>query len=151
MSVVAAFSRRIFFPLIKSSRSLSTISPAIAVPEIAKKLKCTLIPGDGVGPELVYAVQDIVKATGIPIEFEEVFLSEVYYSRSASIEDVVESIARNNCVALKGAIQSSLDDKTDGLNTQLRKRLDLFANVVHIKALEGIRTRHKNVGLCHHS
>ncbi|KAL3098111.1 hypothetical protein niasHT_027656 [Heterodera trifolii] len=145
MSVVAAFSRRIFCPFIKSSRSLSTISPAIAVPEIAKKLKCTLIPGDGVGPELVYAVQDIVKATGIPIEFEEVFLSEVYYSRSASIEDVVESIARNNCVALKGAIQSSLDDKTDGLNTQLRKRLDLFANVVHIKALEGIRTRHNKM------
>ncbi|KAL3095593.1 hypothetical protein niasHT_024419 [Heterodera trifolii] len=136
--MASAFSRRIFCPLIKSSRSLTTVSRAKAVPEIAKKLKCTLIPGDGVGPELVYAVQDIVKATGIPIEFEEVFLSEVYYSKSASIEAVAESIARNNCVALKGTIQSSIE----GLNMQLRKRLDLFANVVHIKAMDGIRTRH---------
>jgi isocitrate dehydrogenase (NAD+) len=92
-----------------------------------------VILGDGVGPELVYAVQDIVKATGIPIEFEEVFLSEVYHTRSASIDEVVESITRNNRVALKGVIQSHLQNETEGINMQLRKRLDLFANVVQIK------------------
>ncbi|KAI3414238.1 putative isocitrate dehydrogenase [NAD] subunit beta, mitochondrial [Globodera pallida] len=141
--LVNVFSRRLLHSLIKSSRSLTTTTaPATRLPEIAGKLRCTLIPGDGVGPELVYAVQDIVKSTGIPIEFEEVFLSEVYHSRSASIDDVVESIARNNCVALMGAIKSSLEENTKGLNTLLRKRLDLFANVVHIKAMEGIRTRH---------
>uniref|UniRef100_A0A914GYD6 Isocitrate dehydrogenase [NAD] subunit, mitochondrial n=1 Tax=Globodera rostochiensis TaxID=31243 RepID=A0A914GYD6_GLORO len=143
--LVKAFSRRLLPSLIKSSRFLTITAPVTRVPEIAEKLRCTLIPGDGVGPELVYAVQDIVKATGIPIDFEEVFLSEVYHSRSVSIDDVVESIARNNCVALKGVIQSSLEENTEGLNTLLRKRLDLFANVVHIKAMEGIRTRHNQM------
>ncbi|KAI1716371.1 isocitrate/isopropylmalate dehydrogenase domain-containing protein [Ditylenchus destructor] len=102
-----------------------------------------MIPGDGVGPELVYAVQDIVKNTGIPIEFEEVFLSEVHYTRSASIDDVIESISRNNRVALKGVIQEGWKGESHGLNMQLRRRLDLFANVVHIKSLQGIKTRHK--------
>jgi len=107
-----------------------------------QKLKCTLIPGDGVGPELVYAVQDIVKATGIPIEFEEIFLSDVHYTRSNSIDEAVNSIQRNNHVALKGVIQQDLYSETEGINMQLRKKLDLFANIVHIKSLKGIKTRH---------
>lgn len=124
--------------------SSRTFASASNVPELAEKLKCTLIPGDGVGPELVYSVQDIIRGTGIPLEFEEVFLSDVYYTRSASIDDVVESISRNNHVALKGVIQEGLQGESHGLNMQLRRRLDLFANVVHIKSLEGIKTRYKN-------
>ncbi|ETN68230.1 hypothetical protein NECAME_05711 [Necator americanus] len=108
--------------------------------------KVTIIPGDGVGPELIYSVQDIVKNTGIPLDFEEIFLSEVHYTRSASIENAVKSIARNNNVALKGAIQESAvlhtEGELSGLNMRLRRALDLFANVVHIKSLEGIKTRH---------
>ena len=54
----------------------------------------------------------------------------------------MDSITRNNHVALKVVIQEGWKDETEGINMQLRKRLDLFANVVHIKSLEGIRTRH---------
>lgn len=97
----------------------------------------TIVPGDGVGPELIYAVQDVIKFTGIPLEFEEVFLSEVHFTRSASIDDFINSIKKNNSVALKGVIQESFIDTAQGehhgLNMQLRRRLDLFANVVHIK------------------
>jgi isocitrate dehydrogenase (NAD+) len=71
------------------------------------------------------------------------FLSEVHYTHSASIDDVIDSISRNNHVALKGVIQEGLGGENQGLNMQLRRRLDLFANVVHIKSLEGIATRHK--------
>lgn len=39
-----------------------------------KKIKCTLIPGDGVGPELVASVKEVFSALGVPIEFEELFL-----------------------------------------------------------------------------
>lgn len=85
--------------------------------------------------ELVYSVQDIICSTGIPLEFDEVFLSEVHYTQSATIDDVVESISRNNHVALKGVIQDGLKGETHGLNMQLRRRLDLFANVVHIKVI----------------
>ena len=54
--------------------TVSTRQYAITAPrpptELNQKLKVTIIPGDGVGPELIYTVQDIVKQTGIPIEFE---------------------------------------------------------------------------------
>ncbi|KAI6209392.1 Isocitrate dehydrogenase [NAD] subunit, mitochondrial [Aphelenchoides besseyi] len=124
-------------------RPLATTQP---VTELAEKIKVTLIPGDGVGPELIYAVQDLVKHTGIPLAFDEVFLSEVHHTRSSSVDDVVASITRNNRVALKGVIQESVrrdySEDQGGLNMQLRRRLDLFANVVHIKSLDGIKTRH---------
>jgi isocitrate dehydrogenase (NAD+) len=64
-------------------------------------------------------------------------LSEVHFSRSASIADAVDSIRRNNGVAIKGAIQESTGigsfGELHGLNMKLRRELDLFANVVHIK------------------
>jgi len=127
-----------------SQRSLATATPV--VPELAEKLKVTLIPGDGVGVELAYSLQDVIKNTGIPLQFDEVFLSEVHYSRSASIDDVIASIKLNNHVALKGVIQETLRyDESDadvGLNSQLRKRLGLFASVVHIKTMQGLKTRH---------
>jgi isocitrate dehydrogenase (NAD+) len=126
-------------------RTLAVAAANEIPPKLAEKVKVTLIPGDGVGPELVYAVQDIVKNTGIPLEFDEVFVSEVHYNRSASIEDVMKSIKKNNGVALKGVIQEgTLDLVGDqaGINMQLRRKLDLFANVVHIRTLEGIKTRH---------
>ncbi|KAI6191775.1 Isocitrate dehydrogenase [NAD] subunit, mitochondrial [Aphelenchoides bicaudatus] len=112
------------------------------VPELAEKLKITLIPGDGVGVEL-----GLLFARCIPIEFEEVFLSEVHYTRSASIDDVIAHIKQNNNVALKGVIQESMRyesgaEQEAGLNTQLRRRLDLFASVVHIKTMQGLKTRH---------
>ncbi|CAJ0935094.1 unnamed protein product, partial [Mesorhabditis belari] len=114
--------------------------------EPVHKLKVTTIPGDGVGPELIYLVQEIVKSTGIPLEFEELFLSDIHWNRSESIEKAVESISRNNNVALKGAIQEAFVLQTEGdllgLNMRLRKRLDLFANVCHIKTIPGIKTRH---------
>ncbi|KAK6052760.1 hypothetical protein COOONC_09738 [Cooperia oncophora] len=115
------------------------VTAAVPTQAVAHKLKVTIIPGDGVGPELIYTVQDIVKNTGIPLDFEEVFLSEVHYTRSSSIENAVKSIARNNNVALKGAIQESAvlhtEGELSGLNMRLRRALDLFANVVHIKVI----------------
>ena len=62
--------------------------------------------------------------------------SEVHYSRSASIADAVASIRKNNGVALKGVIQEAYTEyagELHGLNMRLRRELDLFANVVHIK------------------
>uniref|UniRef100_A0AC34F5H8 Isocitrate dehydrogenase [NAD] subunit, mitochondrial n=2 Tax=Panagrolaimus sp. ES5 TaxID=591445 RepID=A0AC34F5H8_9BILA len=114
-------------------------------PKLAEKAKVTLIPGDGVGPELCNSVTEIVKNCGIPLDFDEVFFSEVYYNRSSSIDEVMKSIQKNNGVALKGVIQEgSLDLVGDqaGINMQLRRKLDLFANVVHIRTLDGIKTRH---------
>lgn len=110
------------------------------------KLKCTLIPGDGVGPELCLAVKNVLSAISVPIEFEEFFLSEINPSMSVPLETVVESIKANG-IALKGILSSpALDNNISGdletLNMKIRKQLDLFANVVHIRSLEGFKTRH---------
>lgn len=61
-----------------SSRQYSITAPRPPT-ELNQKLKVTIIPGDGVGPELIYTVQDIVKQTGIPIEFEGRFRGEIEY------------------------------------------------------------------------
>uniref|UniRef100_A0A0N5C7C7 Isocitrate dehydrogenase [NAD] subunit, mitochondrial n=1 Tax=Strongyloides papillosus TaxID=174720 RepID=A0A0N5C7C7_STREA len=124
-------------------RSLCTSTSPID--EVAKKVNVCLIPGDGVGPELTQSVQEVIKHTGIPIEFEEVFVSGIHYKRSTRLSDVLEALRRNNNVCLKGVIQESVynrDNELKGLNMKMRRELDLFANVVHIKTMEGIKTRH---------
>lgn len=67
------------------------------------RVRCTLIPGDGVGPELVYSVQEVFKAAGVPVDFESYFFSEVNPTLSAPLEDVAGSIERNR-VCLKGIL-----------------------------------------------
>ncbi|XP_012255659.2 isocitrate dehydrogenase [NAD] subunit beta, mitochondrial [Athalia rosae] len=111
------------------------------------KTKCTLIPGDGVGPELVYSVQEVFKAASVPVEFETYFLSEVNPTLSAPLERVSGSIAKNR-VCLKGILATpdhSHTGELQTLNMKLRRSLDLYSNVVHVKSLPGIKSRHQNV------
>ncbi|XP_058797984.1 isocitrate dehydrogenase [NAD] subunit beta, mitochondrial [Phymastichus coffea] len=112
-----------------------------------RSTKCTLIPGDGVGPELVVSVQNIFKSAGVPVEFEPYFLSEVNPTLSAPLEQVSNSIARNG-VCLKGILATpdhSHTGELQTLNMKLRKELDLYSNVVHVKSLPGVKSRHQNV------
>ncbi|KAK4875331.1 hypothetical protein RN001_011753 [Aquatica leii] len=111
------------------------------------RVHCTLIPGDGVGPELVYAVQEVFKAIGAPVDFEPYFLSEVNPSLSVPLEKVAASINKNR-VCLKGILATpdySNTGEAQTLNMKLRHALDLYANVVHVKSLPGINSRHTNV------
>ncbi|XP_043226205.1 isocitrate dehydrogenase [NAD] subunit beta, mitochondrial-like isoform X3 [Amphibalanus amphitrite] len=110
-------------------------------------LTCTLIPGDGVGPELCNVISEVFKAAGVPVDFETYFLSEVHYSLSSPLSDVTKSIRRNGS-CLKGILQSpdySRSAELKTLNMKLRDALDLYANVVHVKSIPGIPTRHKNI------
>jgi len=63
---------------------------------------------------------------------------------SSKLEDVVNSVAKN-AVCLKGILASPVAGDLTSTNYQFRQHLDLFANVVHIKSLPGIKTRHKNI------
>jgi isocitrate dehydrogenase (NAD+) len=63
-----------------------------AIPK--ERVTATLIPGDGVGPEIVNSVEDVFKAAGVPMDFEVFFLSEVHAALSVPVDTVVESIAR---------------------------------------------------------
>ncbi|XP_060528200.1 isocitrate dehydrogenase [NAD] subunit beta, mitochondrial isoform X2 [Cylas formicarius] len=111
------------------------------------RIKATLIPGDGVGPELVYSVQEVFKAAGVPVDWESYFFSEVNPSLSAPLEEVARSISKNR-VALKGILATpdySHTGELQTLNMKLRNALDLYANVVHVKSLPGIKCRHSNI------
>ncbi|KPJ03177.1 PREDICTED: isocitrate dehydrogenase [NAD] subunit beta, mitochondrial isoform X1 [Papilio xuthus] len=111
------------------------------------RIKCTLIPGDGVGPEMVYSVQEVFKAANIPVDFESFFFSEVNPTLSAPLEDVVNSIAKNK-ICIKGILATpdfSHTGELQTLNMKLRNALDLYANVVHVKSLPNVKCRHHDV------
>jgi isocitrate dehydrogenase (NAD+) len=106
-----------------------------------------LIPGDGVGPELVHSVTEVFKAADVPVDFEPFFLSEVNPSLSAPLDKVVESINRNK-ICLKGILATpdySHTGELQTLNMKLRNELDLYANVVHVVSLPGVKTRHQGI------
>ncbi|XP_065174337.1 probable isocitrate dehydrogenase [NAD] subunit beta, mitochondrial [Atheta coriaria] len=129
-------------------RSIHTTTANNALPDRPDaRTKCTLIPGDGVGPELIYAVQEVFKSATVPVDFETFFFSEVNPTLSAPLDDVVGSISRNR-VCLKGILATpdySNTGELQTLNMKLRTSLDLYANVVHVKSLKGVNTRHSNI------
>eukprot|EP00803_Ostreobium_quekettii_P008699 evm.model.scf_442.8 EVM.evm.TU.scf_442.8 scf_442:81825-86170(+) len=107
--------------------------------------KVTLIPGDGVGPELCdKSVVPVVDALGAPIEWERCGCSGI---EEHVPSEVVESIQRNH-VCLKGTLFTPLsktNTSTQSLNVQLRKQLDLSVNLVHGFSIPGIKTRFEDV------
>uniref|UniRef100_A0A8C5HZB2 Isocitrate dehydrogenase [NAD] subunit, mitochondrial n=1 Tax=Gouania willdenowi TaxID=441366 RepID=A0A8C5HZB2_GOUWI len=111
--------------------------------------KVTMLPGDGVGPELMTAVKDVFKAGDVPVEFDEFHLSEVQNMASEDKLEELLSSMKNNKVAIKGKIHTPMEFKGElaSYEMRLRRKLDLFANVVHVNSLPGYSTRHNNLDL----
>uniref|UniRef100_A0A8L2Q4B4 Isocitrate dehydrogenase [NAD] subunit, mitochondrial n=2 Tax=Rattus norvegicus TaxID=10116 RepID=A0A8L2Q4B4_RAT len=109
----------------------------------------TMLPGDGVGPELMHAVKEVFKAAAVPVEFKEHHLSEVQNMASEEKLEQVLSSMKENKVAIIGKIYTPMEYKGElaSYDMQLRRKLDLFANVVHVKSLPGYKTRHNNLDL----
>lgn len=127
-----------------AQRCMAVQAP-VAKPE--RRYPVTLIPGDGVGPELMNQVRRVFDSCGVPVDFEELYLSEVGYSRSNSLDEVSESIKKNG-ICLKGALTSGSEGREGELatlNTKLRRRIDSFASVALVKSMEGLKTRHTNI------
>jgi isocitrate dehydrogenase (NAD+) len=102
----------------------------------------TLIPGDGIGPEVADATVRAVEATGAAIEWERVALDEHSFLAAGETipEPVLESLGRTS-VGLKGPITTPVGGGHQSLNVQLRRHLDLFANFRPVRSFPGIRTR----------
>ncbi|BES96496.1 Isocitrate dehydrogenase [Nesidiocoris tenuis] len=133
--------------LLHSSETQRQVAEAAEIERPQGKTKCTLIPGDGIGPELLYCVQEVFKAADVPVEFETFFFSEVHAGMSAPLEQVAGSIHRNG-VCLKGTLATpdySHTGELQSLNMKLRQMLDVFANVVHVKSWPGIKLRHEGI------
>jgi isocitrate dehydrogenase (NAD+) len=106
----------------------------------------TLIPGDGIGPEVCKAVIQIVAAAGVEIEWEEIAgrIDPTQTTDSPVNMKALESI-RKNRVALKGPMATAIGSGAPSINVALRQGLDLYANLRPVKSLEGVRTPFRNV------
>ncbi|KAL8540030.1 hypothetical protein ACS0TY_001575 [Phlomoides rotata] len=103
----------------------------------------TLIPGDGVGPLVTGAVEQVMEVMHAPVYFEKF---EVHGDMKTVPPEVFESIKKNK-VCLKGGLKTPVGGGVSSLNVMLRKELDLYASLVHCFNLQGLPTRHDNVDI----
>ncbi|XP_062314193.1 isocitrate dehydrogenase [NAD] subunit gamma, mitochondrial-like isoform X2 [Osmerus eperlanus] len=107
----------------------------------------TVIPGDGIGPELLNHVQELFRFCCVPVDFEVVNVD----SSSTSEDDINAAVTaiRRNGVALKGNIETNhnLPPSYKSRNNLLRTSLDLYANMMHCQSLPGVRSRHRNIDI----
>ena len=110
--------------------------------------KTTMIPGDGVGPELSEATMRVLDATGVEFEWEVLQAGENVMEEYGTPlpEHVLESIRRNK-VAIKGPITTPIGKGIRSVNVALRKELDLFALFRPCKSYPGVRSRYDDIDL----
>jgi isocitrate dehydrogenase (NAD+) len=108
----------------------------------------TLIPGDGIGPEIVAATVRIIEASGVDIEWETHIIGAQALEKYGTTlpEATIESIKRNK-VALKGPLTTPVGKGFTSVNVGLRKALDLYANVRPVKALPNVKCRYPELDL----
>lgn len=110
--------------------------------------KVTLIPGDGIGPEISRAMQDVIDASGAKIDWEIVNAGEgVMEEKGTPLPaEVIESIKKNKC-AIKGPITTPVGSGFRSVNVALRKELDLFVNLRPAFSLPGNGSRYEDIDL----
>lgn len=110
--------------------------------------RVTLIPGDGVGPELVEALHVVLAAMEVPLEFERHEAGAAVAERFGTPlpDSVVESVRRNR-VALKGPVTTPVGGGFRSVNVALRTALDLYACVRPVRSLAGVPSRYEGVDL----
>jgi isocitrate dehydrogenase (NAD+) len=109
--------------------------------------KVTLLPGEGIGPEVSNAVRHILEAAGVQIEWEVIDARAAVASSDAGQvvnEKAIESVRRNG-VGLKGPMATAVAGGARSVNVALRKTLDFYANLRPVKNLPGLKSRYDNV------
>ena len=108
----------------------------------------TLIPGDGIGPEISQSVVKIFEAAKVPIKFEivEAGAKVMNQEKTPLPQAVLDSIQKNK-VALKGPITTPIGSGFRSVNVALRQYFDLYANVRPVKSIKGVPSRYEDVDL----
>ena len=116
--------------------------------EVSLPYTVTLIPGDGIGPELADATVTVLEATGIEFEWRRVDAgeSQIAIHGTPLPEAVLDSI-RETRVALKGPITTPVGEGFRSVNVTLRQALDLYANLRPARSIKGIESRYEDVDL----
>ncbi|MDZ4383532.1 MAG: isocitrate/isopropylmalate family dehydrogenase, partial [Thermodesulfovibrionia bacterium] len=110
--------------------------------------KITLIPGDGVGPEITEATARVLEATGVFFEWDiQNAGEEVYKQEGTPLPDRVLDSIRKNKIALKGPITTPVGSGFRSVNVLLRQSLDLFCCLRPCKTYAGAKSRYENIDL----
>jgi isocitrate dehydrogenase (NAD+) len=110
--------------------------------------RVTLIPGDGIGPEVSEATRRVLEATGVEFEWDvQDAGADVIDRYGTPLPDTVLDSIRANRVALKGPVTTPIGSGFRSVNVALRRALDLYANVRLARTIEGIPTCHEGVDL----
>lgn len=111
--------------------------------------RVTLLPGDGIGPEVTQATVTVLEATGIDFEWDRhrvLGKTAVERGRPPLPPDVLESV-KSTGVALKGPVTTPVGEGFTSVNVQLRQRLDLYANLRPCRTIPGVESRFDDIDL----
>jgi isocitrate dehydrogenase (NAD+) len=112
------------------------------------KHSITLIPGDGIGPEITRAMVKVVEATGVDIKWDTVNAGAEVYEKEGTVlpESVISSLKKNK-VGIKGPITTPVGVGFRSVNVAMRKLFNLYACVRPCKSYEGVKSRYSNIDL----
>ena len=108
----------------------------------------TLIPGDGIGPDITEAAKKVVEATGVKIQWEECYagMAGIEKHKDPIPEETIASIQKNK-IALKGPLTTQLGKGFRSVNVALRKEFDLFINLRPAKSFKGVPSHYSDIDL----
>lgn len=108
----------------------------------------TLLPGDGIGPDITEATLRVLSATGLPFEWDRQVagLEAIERYKDPLPQQVIDSIQKNR-IALKGPLTTPVGKGFRSINVALRKEFDLYINLRPARSMEGVKTRYENVDL----
>lgn len=106
----------------------------------------TMLPGSGIGPELMGYVKEVFKYAGAPVDFEVVDI-DPKIDDNTDLEYAITSIKRNG-VAIKGNIETKSESAAVlSRNVAIRNELDLYVNILHCKSYPGVPARQSNIDI----
>lgn len=112
------------------------------------KHQITLIPGDGIGPEIAAATIKVIEAAGVDIEWERFEAGTPAVEKyGAPVPDELLDSIRKNKVALKGPTTTAVGKGFKSANVTLRQKLDLYVNLRPVKSIGGVHSRYQKVDL----
>jgi isocitrate dehydrogenase (NAD+) len=108
----------------------------------------TLIPGDGIGPDIAEVTRRVIEATGVRVEWEtvEAGLTAIDRYKDPLPPHVIESVGRNT-TALKGPLTTPVGSGFRSVNVALRKEFDLYVNLRPARSFEGVPSRYRDIDL----
>jgi isocitrate dehydrogenase (NAD+) len=112
------------------------------------KHKITLIPGDGIGPEVTKPTLAIIKAAGVRVEWETYLAgAEALKKHGTTLPKQLMDSFEKNRIALKGPVTTPVGEGFPSVNVELRQSFNLYANLRPIKNLPGVRARYQGIDL----